>query len=419
MKNRAQSIAFGFLLAVLAVAYVRSAWRMPLRNYPFDFSINYTGARLLVQSGYGAPLYDRATLAAEAAQYSEYSALYTKLFLTYIQTPLTAVLLMPVATLSLDGARLAVLIVSNAMFGLAAALVVWVLRPTRLLVLAAFIIFASYEAMFDSLRLGNVDGVILLLLAVAFVAVRRGPPWLVGAPLAGAAILKLSPAIIVGYFLWRREWRVLVGAGVAAALVLALSVGVAGWQNHVTFVQEISPRLAQGSTFYDNISLGGAMARAHFGPWSWYWEDQVPTWPLWLRGAWVTLSAVIVLGGYALTRHDREAGFMLATASAVLVAPISWSFYAAWLIPSLLFLVSRYQQRRAWGSLALLALLYPAMSIVPAHLSVVSDQVYRWPLKTGVLALYWLLLAVEGRGQSTSARTPVRPTGHAAMSLPR
>ena len=45
---------------------------------------------LLSLTGHDGDIYDRALLAAEAAPYTDYEALYSQLFLTYIQTPLTA-----------------------------------------------------------------------------------------------------------------------------------------------------------------------------------------------------------------------------------------------------------------------------------------------------------------------------------------
>lgn len=418
MKRALLTLLYVSVLAVLAVAYVRSAWAVPQRNYPFDFSINYTGARLLAASGPSADIYDRAALAAEAAAYTDYP-LYTKLFLTYIQTPLTAALLLPAAGLDMYDARTVVLAVSNLMLIAAAAITIYALRPTKLLVFAAFLIFATYEAMFDSLRLGQVDGLIVLLIALSFLALRQGKPWLIGAPLAGAAILKLSPAIIVGYFAWRREWRVVAGAIAGGVILLGLSVIVAGWNNHVTFAREIMPSLSKGSTFYDNVSLSGALARAYFGEAFWYHEDEVPQWPLSLRAAAALLSAAFVVGGYLLARKDVEAGFMLTCASAVLVSPIAWSFYPTWLIPSLLFLVHRYEQRRAWTRLALLTTLYPLIAIVPAHFSAVDGDIYRYPIKTAVLAIYWGLLAWETRTPRPVRRARVRPDSATVMASVR
>jgi hypothetical protein len=407
MKRPIVAVLVTVLLVVLAVAWVRSAWLMPLRNYPFDFSINYTGARLLSLAGHDRNIYDRALLDAEAAPYTAYEALYSKLFLTYIQTPLTAVLLMPIAGLSLDDAQFVLVAVNNLLLIGGVALMVIALKPTKLVTLAAFVIFATFEPMFDSLRLGQVDGLIVFSLALAFLAHRRSMPWLSGAALAVPAMLKVSPAIVVGYFVWRREWRVVAGAALAGVALLAVSIGVAGWQNHVTFVQETLPRLSKGSTFYDNVSLGGALARAHFGESSWYYEDEVPDWPLGLRLGSLLLAGTIVVGGYVLARRDAEAGFMLSTVAAVLVAPIAWSFYPTWLIPSLLFLVHRYEVRRAWPRLALLAVLYPLLAIVPAHFSEIDEGIYRYPIKTAVLTLYWGLLAWEAVTPRT-ARAPER-----------
>jgi|GEM_PF-2704406 len=405
-RARLLGVALVLLGVVCGPAWVRSAWLMPERNYPFDFSINFTGARLLRDEGHAAPLYDREALAAESASYSP-EGLYTRLFLTYIQTPLTAVLTLPLAGFSLDRARFTWLALSNLMLVGSAAVMLYALGPSRLLIGAALVIFATDEAMFDSLRLGQVDGLIALMLALSFLALRKGHPRLIGAPLAVAAVLKVSPALVLGYFIWRRDWRVVGGALVAAALVLALSVAVAGVENHRTFLRETLPRLAGGSTFYDNVSLGGAVARAYFGETSWYYEDSVSGLPGWLRAVGLIATGGVILWSYVVARRDAEAGFMLACAVAVFVAPISWSFYPTWLIPSLLFLVRRCELRRAWGRLALLALLYPLLAIVPAHFGQVDDALIRWPLKTAALALYCALLAWEAQSGQPRAGRPL------------
>jgi hypothetical protein len=418
MSRRPSTALFVLLLAVLALAWVRSAWTMPLRNYAFDFSINYTGSRLLSVTRADAPLYDRATLAAEAAPYTTYTALYTKLYLTYIQTPLTAVITIPFGRLPYERARFAFLAFSNVLLVGAAALMVWVLRPSRLLILATFLIFATYEAMFDSLRLGQVDAIIVLSLAVSFALLRRGRHPLSGAPLALAAILKLSPVIVIGFLAWRRMWRPVAVAG-ATVVVLALgSVSIAGWENNTTFVREIMPRLMKGSTFYDNVSLGGAASRAYFGREYWFHEDEVPAWPAALRFGVLAVNAAIVLGAYLVARNDDETGFMLAVAVAVLVSPVAWSFYPTWLIPSLLWLVRRYEDRRAWWSLAVLIALYPVIAIVPAHYQEVSADLYAVPIKTISLACYALLLANEARragrtkpAAQTASASELAPSG--------
>lgn len=403
MSRRAANLLFALLLVGMTVAWVRSAWVMPLRNYAFDFSINYTGARLLSVTGDDGPIYDRQSLAQEAAPYQQYGALYTKLFLTYIQTPMTAVITLPVSRLPFDASRAVFLSLSNLMLVAAAALMLYELRPSRLLVGATFVIFGTYEAMFDSLRLGQVDGIIVLSLAIAFVLLRRNRHPLLGAPLALAAILKLSPVLLIGYFVWRRAWRVVGVAAASLVLLAGVSVAVAGWDNNVTFVRDTMPALMKGSTFYDNVSLSGAIARAHFGRGYWFHEDEVPAWPPALRLGVLALNAAIVLGCYVVARHDDETGFMLSIAAAILISPVAWSFYPLWLLPSFLWLIRRYEDRRAWASLCAFAVLYPLIAIVPAHYQEIDVNLYAYPIKTAVLACYAALLALEARFGSPGA----------------
>ena len=78
-------------------------------------------------------------------------------------------------------------------------------------------------------------------------------------------------------------------------------------------------------------------ANGQSNQWSWYHEDVVPDWPAGLRLSYLALSGLIVLWSYAVGRRDVEAGFMLVSAVAVLIAPISWSFYPVWLLPSMIW----------------------------------------------------------------------------------
>lgn len=423
MVNRRQvrNVVLCALMAALALAWVRSAWVMPERNFAFDFSINYTGARLLSLFHADRPLYDRLTLTIEASPYNVYPALYTQLYLTYIQTPATAVLTYPLAQLPFDQARTVYLALSDLLFVGAAALMVWALRPSWLLALAAFAIFGTFEPMFDSLRLGQVDALIVFGLALAFVLLRRGPRPLAGAPLAGAVILKLSPAVVLGYFVVRRQWRIVAVAVVTGAVLLGISLLVAGWQNHITFVRDIMPGLMKGSSFYDNVSINGAVTRAYLGRDFWYYQDELPALPVALRLAMLALSAGIVLGAYALTRRDEETGFMLSVVVALLISPVAWSHYPTWLIPSMLWLARRYEDRRAWRSFVAFVVLYALLAVVPAHYEQLNPNLYAIPVKTIALVLYGLLLLREAwlpRGR-TVREPSIRARGPLRAGVPR
>lgn len=396
VRRLSLSVLFALALVACTLGWVRGAWQQPLDVYAFDFSINYTGARLLEPFGADRPLYDRATLKAEAAPYTDFERLYTGMFLTYIQTPITAVITVPFAYLDFDGARLAFLVFSNALLVAAAAVMVYALRPSPLLVLIAVAIYGTYEPMYESLRLGQVDGIIVLCLALAFLGLRRGARGWAGVPLALASILKLSPVFIAGYCLTRRWWR-LVLAFVATLVALGLlSLAVAGWHNNWTFVREMMPHLMRGSPWYYNISITGAVLRAWLGRGYWAYEDEPPALPPAARVALWLLYLAIVAGGYYLTRRDGEAGFMLAIAAGILISPVSWTFYVTWLIPSLLWLARRYEDRRAWGWMVALAFLYLLLAIKPDYLAEFEPDIHAFPLKALTLVLYMALIAREG-----------------------
>jgi hypothetical protein len=99
---------------------------------------------------------------------------------------------------------------------------------------------------------------------------------------------------------------------------------------------------------------------------------------------------------------------MLSTAVAIIVSPVAWSFYPLWLLPSFLWLVRRYEDRRAWGRLAVLGALYPLIAIVPAHYQEIDVDLYAYPIKTTILACYAVLVATEARYGSAPA-TASRP----------
>lgn len=410
MRRTVWAVLLAVALPLLTLGWVRGAWQGPLSSYAFDFSINYTGARLLSLHGPDRPLYDRPTLKAEAAPYTAFERLYTGLFLTYIQTPVTAVLTLPFAHLDFDDARLAFLIVSNALLVAALGLMVVVLRPSPLLVLAAFVILGTFEPMWESLRLGQVDGIIVCCLALSFAGLRRRSAALTGLPLSLAAILKLSPVFVIGLFAWRRSWRVVSYAVAGLIGLMLLSVLVAGWQNNVTFVRDMVPRLMHGSPWYYNVSIPGAVLRAYLGRAYWAFEDEPPALPIAARIALVGLTVVIVVGGYYWTRRDAEAGFMYTVVAGILVSPVSWTFYTTWLTLSFLWLVRRYEDRQAWGRLAVLLSLYVLMTVKPDDLARISPDVHAVPLKAVVLLAYAGLVAWEARRSvPAAASTPLRP----------
>jgi hypothetical protein len=88
----------------------------------------------------------------------------------------------------------------------------------------ALTVVLSLRPIIDDLQHGNVNLFILFLVVAALTAYRRGRDALAGVVLALGVACKVTPALLIGYFLWKRAWRVL--AGCTAGLLLFLWPGV-------------------------------------------------------------------------------------------------------------------------------------------------------------------------------------------------
>lgn len=91
-------------------------------------------------------------------------------------------------------------------------------------------ILLSLRPILGDLSHGNVNLFILFLVAAALDAFHRGRDWMAGLTLALAIACKITPALFVPYFLWKRAWKTL--AGCLAGLVLFLVIVPGGFLGH-------------------------------------------------------------------------------------------------------------------------------------------------------------------------------------------
>ena len=82
--------------------------------------------------------------------------------------------------------------------------------------------------MVEALYIGQVSILIMVLLILAWLAIVDRRPRLGGALLATAAWLKVFPVLLIAYFLWKRDWRVVSGALFGGVALLVFQWAVAG-----------------------------------------------------------------------------------------------------------------------------------------------------------------------------------------------
>src|SRR5262245_3586185 len=97
-------------------------------------------------------------------------------------------------------------------------------------------VLLSLRTIAGDLSHGNVNLFILFLVVASLYAYHHGRDFLAGVVLALAIACKVTPALFVGYFVWKRSWAAL--AGVAAGMVLFFWPGllpacVLGWEKNL------------------------------------------------------------------------------------------------------------------------------------------------------------------------------------------
>jgi hypothetical protein len=347
-----------------------------------DFSINWTAAHALRD---GQNPYGITTLAERAGKLDGPTGLiYGQLFTSYIQPPTSAILITPLTFLPWREATRVWLLLNHLFLAAAVCLTLVTVRPAlprRWVVAGAVMVLALFSQIYGSFALGQVDALQVFLLSLGFWAFVRGKPAVCGASIACAAAIKLIPGLLLLYFLWRRDYRIVMwGAGVGLALLL-LSMAYAGVDVYETYLTETIPALSKGSTHYSNISFGALIARLHTpevyrGLPEMIYLDEVAS-STWARiaSAGVILAGLLALlavvprrvedVGQAVGRRLCEYYFVVAVG--LLVSSVTWEFYVVWLLPVFLaaFLApSRVLPagRARWGFLAALAVAFVALN---------------------------------------------------------
>ncbi len=155
----------------------------------------------------------------------------------YPNPPIMGVLLWPISELATHNPIVGALTWFYLKVAMAIFCVIWVFRlvetpeqpfPAWAKMLAmAF----SFRPILADLTHGNVNIFILFLVVAALAAFSRGRDLLAGMFLALAIACKVTPALFVAYFVWKRAWRVLVGCGFGlVAFFLLVPALFLGWQ---------------------------------------------------------------------------------------------------------------------------------------------------------------------------------------------
>lgn len=296
----------------------------------------------------------------------------------------------------------------------------WLLR-----LLPMVIVVTSIGA---ELARGQVDLALLAAIAFALYFAVRGRPWVAGLCLVFPPCVKLFPALLGFWPLWRRRWAMLggmlAGAALGLAVIPALAIGpartVALYRDWVRVL--LLPGLgagADGSRAQELTEMKGTDNQsllAFFHNWSHRgstMEERRQPATSAARAA-VALAGVVMLATVcraARWRRNENAratyGFVgLLIGIMLLLSPVTHSFYLVLLIPLLMALVDsgmdvRVTPRRRWTLMTILGVFWTVDLII----RLVPRNGVVWALGLPVLSVFMLLVAGGWLLRSDTAET--------------
>ncbi|MFC0028287.1 glycosyltransferase family 87 protein [Micromonospora chaiyaphumensis] len=314
-----RTIAQVVAVVALAVAVTAFLSVAAVRHGFFDLKVYYGALTFWVHDG--GEIYD---FLKGGTQYG------------FTYPPFAALVMLPMAYLPWPAA----ITVSVAATVVVSAVVIWwLLDPvarragwTRWFVLAvALCLAAAYEPMRETVNFGQVNMLLLFLVAVDLLRLLPARSRWAGVGIGLATAIKLTPGIFIVYLLVTGRWRAAftaMGAAAAATLVAAALFPDASrefWTEALWNTDRVG-ELA----FVSNQSLRGVVARL---------DPEHPSTVAWLA---LVLATLVVWGWRsraAVAAGDEATGLALTGATMCLVSPVTWVHHLVWLLPGLILLV--------------------------------------------------------------------------------
>jgi len=228
--------AWTTLLLVGVAAFLFGKGVIPaMSEVTADFPGYFTAAKIVADGQDTQKLYDDDWFRGQIRRYGMESAKNPGKFAPF--PPPTALLLVPLARFEPLTALRIVTVVS------VLCLICSILLLTRILawhpVDSALFILSSGLAIIGGLRCGQPYILISTFCILGYYLYLERRPWLAGICLGLFVPIKYFPVIILAYFAFRKEWKVVLGGALAIAGVGLVSIAVLGWQVHEVFILSV------------------------------------------------------------------------------------------------------------------------------------------------------------------------------------
>ncbi|MFJ1538574.1 glycosyltransferase family 87 protein [Micromonospora chalcea] len=260
--------------------------------------------------------------------------------------PFAALVMLPMAYLPWNAA----IVVSVTLTVLASAVVIWrLLDPvarrsgwTRWFALAvALCLAAAYEPMRETVNFGQVNMLLLFLVAVDLLWLLPARSRWAGVGIGLATAIKLTPGIFIVYLLVTGRWRAALTTVGTAAVATLVAAGLFPDASREFWTEALWNTDRVGElAFVSNQSLRGVVARL---------DPQHPSTIAWLALVLLTLVVWAWRSRAAVAAGDEATGLALTGAVMCLVSPVTWVHHLVWLLPGLILLVDNGMAAPARG----------------------------------------------------------------------
>ena len=253
MQSHWKPLAGVVLLVALGITVVVRGVVPAVSRVDTDFPNYLTAAKIVADGGAVDRLYDDSWFQQQMRRYRIGKPEEGK-FSPF--PPPTALLLVPLVRLEPLGALRVLTAVSLVCLLCSAVLLARILSWSYLE--STVFMLLSGLAVSSALRLGQPYILVSLSCIAGYYARLRGAPLREGLCFGLFTAIKYFPIVILVYFAFRREWRVVLGGAAAILAVVGLSVGVLGWKVHEIFLSSVL-----GHHLTANLSLQDPFT-AHF-----------------------------------------------------------------------------------------------------------------------------------------------------------
>lgn len=327
------------LLLTVALIVLYAGWigYVIARDKPCDFYLYYLAAYGLAQGKdiYGGVDWEQLAQETRVTNYAS----------PYRYPLLTAQLVWP---LTLLAPRLAALVwlSASALAFIASAWLIGCSSRSPLGVPLALGMLLFFVPPLTTLHAGQVNGFLLLALALALYAfAHRRPIWL-GAGVAIGAMLKLVPVAHLGYLIWRRQWRAVAAGVITLVLLVGSAIPLIGWSGLASYARNFSTLSAVGSL----IPIGASQSISSFfarlliaeeGRWVLTDAPQLAHWLRWGVSLLLVTATMVLCWPRGDLSNLFALEFAFVTTTASLVAPYVWYHQLVILLIPLFVLVER------------------------------------------------------------------------------